>query len=515
MSAMRTASGFFSPVQNSKFGDHPHSFNIDLPSQWTWFFLRKKQLLLFFQDPSHLVTKWRNRLLSTTADLRLGQDRISIEHLQDIINSDQYTKLDHGLTKSDLNPKDRQNFNSCVKLTSNDLLDLLVDDINTDGTHVYLQLLKMIIIAYIEKSTTISERKYIYPDFIIVLKLMFINIPLCLGLKLSWCVVFVCRLWWAWIKKTTFRNLSIARTTTTNEKINKAKYFITKPAYLSVEINAHNLLYLVLLVKQKKLPKEALNIHIFNSQSCESMFRNTRSLSGTFSTVVNFTINDFLRRSQKLSMLNQIKNDQSNETLLFPVHHKHKKDPDLLSSQNLDDIDDLDIEQIILEAFNSAIDLIQHSKISTLLRKHDIFNIDSLSKYVHSQLNVNPKTFNTTQITDDTTDDFEFDEEENDDDIIADEVEDNPQSSELHDNMIDDDEDEQEHMTSSKTNFSGIKISDEIPTHLKNSYFKIKINENWRYLHKQSACWLLADINSRLSSDRLSRVIESSRKEKH
>ncbi|CAF1509237.1 unnamed protein product, partial [Rotaria sp. Silwood1] len=39
-------------------------------------------------NPSHLVTKWRNRLLSTTADLRLGQDRISIEHLQDIINSD-------------------------------------------------------------------------------------------------------------------------------------------------------------------------------------------------------------------------------------------------------------------------------------------------------------------------------------------------------------------------------------------------------------------------------------------
>ncbi|CAF4109650.1 unnamed protein product, partial [Rotaria sp. Silwood1] len=56
--------------------------------------------------PTHLVTKWRNRLLSTTADLRLGQDRITIEHLKHIIDSGQYTKRDHGLTKSDLNPKD-------------------------------------------------------------------------------------------------------------------------------------------------------------------------------------------------------------------------------------------------------------------------------------------------------------------------------------------------------------------------------------------------------------------------
>ncbi|CAF3376935.1 unnamed protein product [Rotaria sp. Silwood2] len=239
MSAMRIASGLFSPVQNLTFHDHPHAFKIELPSQWSWFYLQQKQLFLFFQDPIHLVTKWRNRLLSTTADLGLGQDQITIDHLKNIINSDQYTKLDHGLTQSDLNPKDRQNFNSCIKLISNDIPNLLVDDIDANGTHVYLQLLKIIVKAFIDKATTISER-----------------------LTLSWCVVFVCRLWWSCIKISTFQNSSTAK----NEKINKAKYFITKPAYLSMEINAHNLLYLVLLVKEKKLPKEVLNIHIFNSQ---------------------------------------------------------------------------------------------------------------------------------------------------------------------------------------------------------------------------------------------------------
>jgi hypothetical protein len=102
--------------------------------------------------------------------------------------------------------------------------------------------------------------------------------------------------------------MSTTASTTTKRKSN-ANFFITKTAYLSVELNAHNLLYIILLVKQKKLPKEALNIYLFNSQSCESMFRNARSLSGTYSTIINFTVADFLNRSQKISILNRIKCD--------------------------------------------------------------------------------------------------------------------------------------------------------------------------------------------------------------
>ena len=66
----------------------------------------------FFQDPVHIVTKWHNRLLSSTADLFIGNDKISMAHMEQLINSNSYTKLDHGLTKSDISPKDRQNYNS-------------------------------------------------------------------------------------------------------------------------------------------------------------------------------------------------------------------------------------------------------------------------------------------------------------------------------------------------------------------------------------------------------------------
>jgi hypothetical protein len=97
---------------------------------------------------------------------------------------------------------------------------------------------------------------------------------------------------------------------------------------MSVELNAHNLLYLILLVKEKRLPPQTLHIHLFSSQPCESIFRNTRPLSGIYSTIVNFTMHDFLRRAQRLSLLNDIKfkqlHDESDDNLIFPVYHKHR-----------------------------------------------------------------------------------------------------------------------------------------------------------------------------------------------
>ena len=255
---MRLASGFFASSSHFKLNEHKEAFNIETPSTWSWFYLRKRQLLLFFQDATHLVTKWRNRLLSSTAQLHLGRQRISMEHLIDILNDNTYSKLDHGLTRTDLNPKDKQNYHSCVRIASDDVLSILVKNHTTYGTYVYLLLLKMIINTYVEKTTRIDDRmyrraKHDQRD----------SQLLCLGLKSAWCIVVICRLWWIWVQKKAF---SPAVTATTNRKRNnKDKFFITRTAYLSVELNAHNLLYIILLVKQRHLPKEALNIFLFNS----------------------------------------------------------------------------------------------------------------------------------------------------------------------------------------------------------------------------------------------------------
>ena len=75
------------------------------------------------------------------------------------MEDDNYSKLGHGLTRSDVNPKDRQNFTSCVKLTSEGVFRILDTKRDNRGTLLYLQMLKMVITVYIDEKTSISERK--------------------------------------------------------------------------------------------------------------------------------------------------------------------------------------------------------------------------------------------------------------------------------------------------------------------------------------------------------------------
>ena len=71
------------------------------------------------------------------------------------------------------------------------------------------------------------------------------------------------------------------------------------------------------------------------------------------------------------------------------------------------------------------------------------------------------------------------------------------------DDYVSDDEDI---LNSTKSDFEGIRIVDTINPALRQSYFKIKLNGKIKFLHKQSACWLLSNNITKLSSDRLSRV---------
>ncbi|CAF4487597.1 unnamed protein product, partial [Didymodactylos carnosus] len=157
MRAMRLMSGFFASFPHCKLHERAAAFRIETANEWPWFFLRQEQLFIFLQDPIHLVVKWRNRLLSQRAELRIGNGIICIQHLQNILKYDNYTKLDHGMIKSDINPKDRQNHRSCVKLTSDDVLNILNEETDANGTLLYLTLLKMIITSYIEKSTSVEK----------------------------------------------------------------------------------------------------------------------------------------------------------------------------------------------------------------------------------------------------------------------------------------------------------------------------------------------------------------------
>ncbi|CAF5223778.1 unnamed protein product, partial [Rotaria magnacalcarata] len=61
-------------------------FHIKIPKQWSWFFMEEQQILFFMQDGIHIATKFRNRLLSETAHMKIGSYSIDIQDVFDLID---------------------------------------------------------------------------------------------------------------------------------------------------------------------------------------------------------------------------------------------------------------------------------------------------------------------------------------------------------------------------------------------------------------------------------------------
>ncbi|CAF2149730.1 unnamed protein product [Rotaria magnacalcarata] len=301
--AMRASLGFFSTFA---YVDHPDLLSIDLPRTWSWFFMQHEQLYICFQDPVHICTKLRNRILSETTHLLLGDQLINIEPLIYMISN--YSKLDHALVRSDINPKDRQNYSSAAKISSNNVVALLEKIPNSLGINIYLQAIRSVRLAYIEKDTVFLDRIYH-----------------------AWTSVFIFRFWLLWINEMDKNDLDLMLAHVSHFDINdikeqcrsKSQYFITYQSHFCVEINAHCLVYLAMLVCEGQLPIEALNIWVQNSQTCESTFRSARAISSVSSAGVNFTVLQFLNRINKLAVLQNIKNNTNQNHLHFPQHQKY------------------------------------------------------------------------------------------------------------------------------------------------------------------------------------------------
>ncbi|CAF3320873.1 unnamed protein product [Rotaria sp. Silwood2] len=134
LNAMKRSLGFFGDFA---YNNHPDNYEINIPNKWNWFLMQSKQLFICMQDSMHICTKLRNRLLSKTTTLVFGDQLINIQPLYYII--DNFCKLDHGLVQSDVNPKDRQNYGSCEKITNDRVLKLLEAIPNSLGISIYLQ----------------------------------------------------------------------------------------------------------------------------------------------------------------------------------------------------------------------------------------------------------------------------------------------------------------------------------------------------------------------------------------
>ncbi|CAF1318994.1 unnamed protein product [Rotaria sordida] len=479
--AMRVSLGFFAEFV---YDDHPDLLSIDLPNSWSWFFMQHKQLYICFQDAVHICTKLRNRLLSETTHLLLGDQLINIEPLIYMINN--YSKLDHSLVLSDVNPKDRQNYSSTEKISNDNVLILLEQIPNSLGLNIYLQAIRSVRLAYIEKDTNILDRIYH-----------------------AWTSVFIFRLWLFWINAMNKNDLDLVFSQVSHYDIKSMKersqaknqYFITYQSYFCVEINAHSLVYLAMLVSEGQLPVDALNIWLENSQTCEGAFRSARAISSNSSGGVNFTVSQFLNRINKLSALLNIKSNANQNNLRFPQHHKlPRKLPNTSNPTSTISLSKTDIENSVRTSYNHVTKLFNQLKMKEILKNGQVLSIEEMSNVISHKLEEFWSTENIIINSQSASSNFESDDETN-----FDEYEnftnnyDSDEEFELNDNFD----------VLNNANIStnrGMRLFDNVKRELAHTFFKVSINHENKFLHKQAACWVLEKDKSSLSVDRLSRV---------
>ncbi|CAM4849412.1 unnamed protein product, partial [Rotaria magnacalcarata] len=115
----------------------------------------------------------------------------------------------------------------------------------------------------------------------------------------------------------------------------------------------------------------------------------------------------------------------------------------------------------------------------------------------------------------DYTKGFDFDDE-SDEDNLQDDENDSSMSDDIDQissNITDEEEEEEEENVIAsglseveRQNFHGCRIYDKINPQQSKKYFRIYIGSSLKYIHKQTACWMLTDNRNHLSSDRLVRV---------
>ncbi|CAF1075093.1 unnamed protein product [Rotaria sordida] len=496
---------------------------IKIPSSWSfWYYLKPTQIFMFMQDGVHLCTKIRNRLLSKNAKLKMGLYEVSINHLYELIKTT--NKLDHNLSKSDLNIRDKQNFSSCQRISDDKVLHLLSLNDQYKGTYNYLLLLNLLIIAYTQSKISLSTRIFY-----------------------AWIVLFFIRLWRIWLHITK----RTRKFSNKKKKQNEKNYFITPNALLSIELNAHYLIYLYFLIEQKLVPESTANsVHLFSSQPCENVFRDARALSGIYSTRINFTMKQFLKRINKLNSLTELKQFEftnKQEKINFPVHHKNKRFNNQTKSNFTDEDTDFNsnnVETIILRAYEAAQQMTIFVGISKDLIKYNLFNIQQSSELTEKLLKLNNLTESEILIIDDGISedsdeedgfkdgDFEEDDYVEDGDVEGDNyVEDGDEEvydsaedgdiensddsdsvEEINDNVFDyySSEDDTEPTPSFEnlqgTSYSGLRLTKSVSTTNAHKYFSVNIHNKKMFLHKATAAWYLQDRQTRLSCDRVKRV---------
>lgn len=235
-----------------------------------WFSCANMCAPFYMQDLIHIATKMRNFLLRMFWKKRcipFGVNFVKMEHLFVLI--DNVSKDHHELTASILTPTDRQNYSSVLRMCNSKVINLLRSHVkDSEATIIFLQILRDIIDSHIDKNLNPLQR-----------------------IRKLWYSLFLIRIWRQFIvssKNYTLKN-----------------HFLTNNCYSCIELNAHNLVWIIIYLKNINKPELFLPL-LFSSQPCENLFRLLRSFTTTYSTVANCTAKEAISRISKIQFQNEI-----------------------------------------------------------------------------------------------------------------------------------------------------------------------------------------------------------------
>lgn len=296
------------------------TLSLKFPNEWTWFWVEKPTSIPYIQDYVHVAVKLKSRLLKPSIMLPMGRYLAGSHHLK--ILFDTFAKDQHGIRQQDLNHRDKQNFDAVTRITSPSVLALLENFPDAKGTLKYLQLLRNFMDAFLDKGLSPLER-----------------------IRKVWNSIFFLRYWHRWL--------------CLNKKFTVKENFITSNANSGIELNGHALITLLILMRDI-MPNgnELFCPWLLGSQPCEQTFRAARSMTGTFSTIINFSMYGLLNRLHRLQIQLQLESEMHETGIQYPRVIRHINKTGFSTETmlpNLNEISNNDICDVVKSAKADAI----------------------------------------------------------------------------------------------------------------------------------------------------------------
>lgn len=382
----------------------------------------------------------------------IGSKLVSVTHLNYVI--DHISKDKHLLTPHDIQPKDRQNFHSVEKICAPVVLACLRKYVpDSEGTSMFLKALGFAIHSYLDKSMTPADRVY----------------------KI-WYAIFFFRIWRAWLIKS---------------KYTLKESFVSSNCFNCIELDGHMLVKQLLKTRTdenyKFVPRQQ------DSQPCESMFRQVRSMTSTFSTIVNCSMLNIINRIRKIQLQSDIMTICSGE-LKFPRLDKKEN----AAASAVDNFTPPSRDEIILWIEKAKVDLTK-----------DMLGcgVDATKLKLDFKCPIKPTDFET---------EFHYDEDE--DESGDDEWDEECYEEDANETFTNEfDADERNELQKDYNKLSGVTGTLSLPSY---SHTRVDLNPKGRFavvmnsngeedvVLKSAICWWLCRNKIRSSSDRIQRVME-------